>query len=194
MRKNKNIHPYNLKLRPEYSLHFGRISFSQPVMNTSQVLLEMVRYFGNDTRRINHAFKVLGFADAILAGEAVSGQAAQVTLLAAILHDIGIKEAERKYQSSAGNYQESEGPPIAAEIMNHCRVTAEIRDRVCFLVGHHHTYNKIDDIDFQILVESDFLVNIQEGFIKPEAAPGVIRNYFRTATGKELASSMYGLP
>ena len=35
-------------------------------------------------------------------------------------------------------------------------------DRVCFLVGHHHTYTEIDGIDFQILVEADFLVNARE--------------------------------
>lgn len=32
---------------------------------------------------------------------------------AALLHDIGIKESERKYHSSAGHYQEIEGPAIA---------------------------------------------------------------------------------
>ena len=153
----------------------------------------MVRYFEDDTRRINHTFKVYGFAGTIAAGERIGENTEQIILLAAVLHDIGIKEAERKYNSSAGHYQEQEGPPIAAEIMKQCGITAEISDRVSFLVGNHHSYSKIDGIDFQVLVESDFLVNIQEGFIKPEAAPAVVRNYFRTTTGKELAASLYGL-
>lgn len=162
-------------------------------MNTSQVLLGMVRYFGNDTRRISHAFKVLGFAGTIAAGEGLSGKTEHIIRLAAILHDIGIKDAERKYNSSAGHFQELEGPPIAEEIMKNCGIPAEISDRVCYLVGHHHSYNRIDGIDFQILVESDFLVNIEEGFIKPDAAPAVVSNYFRTSTGKELAAAMHGL-
>ena len=40
-----------------------------------------------------------------------------VILSAAYLHDIGIHEAERKYQSTAARYQEEEGPPIAREIL-----------------------------------------------------------------------------
>ena len=38
----------------------------------------------------------------------------------------------------------------------------EIIDRVCFLIGNHHSYQKIDGNDFQILVEADFLVNAFE--------------------------------
>ena len=40
-----------------------------------------------------------------------------MVISAAILHDIGIHKAEEKYKSSAGNYQEIEGPPIAKAIM-----------------------------------------------------------------------------
>ena len=36
---------------------------------------------------------------------------------AAILHDIGIHEAERKHGSSSGRLQELEGPPIARAIL-----------------------------------------------------------------------------
>jgi HD superfamily phosphodiesterase len=158
-----------------------------------QVLLNMVRYFGKDVRRISHALKVYGFSKAILAGEGITGETKTITDLAAILHDIGIKEAEWKYNSSAGHYQEIEGPPIARRILTECGITGDVADRVCYLVGHHHTYNKIDGIDFQILVEADFLVNIHEGFIKPDAAPAVVENYFKTKTGKHLADSMYSL-
>lgn len=35
-------------------------------------------------------------------------------------------------------------------------------DRVCWLVGHHHTYTDIRDLDYQILVEADCLVNLYE--------------------------------
>ena len=35
-------------------------------------------------------------------------------------------------------------------------------DRVCYLVGHHHTYLDMDGMDYQILVEADFLVNLFE--------------------------------
>jgi CRISPR/Cas system-associated endonuclease Cas3-HD len=157
------------------------------------ILLQMVRYFSPDVKRISHAFKVYGFAQSILAGEELDAKTKLVTELAAILHDIGIKEAERKYNSSAGHFQEIEGPPIARQILEQCGADQEIIERVCFLVGHHHSYQEIDGIDFQILVEADFLVNIHEGFIKPDAAPSVVSKYFKTATARELALSVYGL-
>ncbi len=153
----------------------------------------MVRYFGDDVKRINHALKVYGFAQILLEGENIPDDLRRITELAAILHDIGIKEAERKYNSSAGHYQEMEGPAIAGSILAESTISGEVADRVCFLVGSHHSYQKIDGPDFQILVEADFLVNIHEGYIKPEAAPSVVKTYFKTKTGRELAASIYDL-
>jgi len=157
------------------------------------VLLKMVRYFGDDVKRINHALKVYGFAQILLEGENIPDDLRRITELAALLHDIGIKEAERKYNSSAGHYQELEGPSIARSILDECAISLEVADRVCFLVGNHHSYHKIDGPDFQILAEADFLVNIQEGYIKPDAAPSAVSRYFKTKTGRELAASIYDL-
>jgi len=41
------------------------------------------------------------------------------------------------------------------------------------LIGNHHTYDKIDGIDFQILVEADFLVNIYEDEINKESIKSI---------------------
>ena len=41
--------------------------------------------------------------------------------------------------------------------------------RVSYLVGHHHTYDQIDGLDYQILVEADFLVNLYEDGVTKEA-------------------------
>ncbi|HOY51021.1 MAG TPA: HD domain-containing protein [Prolixibacteraceae bacterium] len=161
-------------------------------MEESAVLLGMVRYFGDDIKRISHAFKVYGFARAILSGERLPEEKALITALTAILHDIGIKEAVRKHHSSDSRFQEMEGPAVARSIMEGCGIHPHVMDRVCFITGHHHTYSKIDGPDFQILVEADFLVNIHEGYITPEAAPSVVKKYFRTSTGKDLAASLYG--
>ena len=51
-------------------------------------------------------------------------------------------------------------------------------ERVCYLIGHHHTYTGIEGRDYQILVEADFLVNLYEdgrpdgdgGFMPDKAA------------------------
>jgi len=73
------------------------------------IAAEMRKLFGEDQKRIDHALSVLSFAEQILNDEPGDRE---VVVAAALLHDIGIHEAERKYGSSAGRYQEIEGPPI----------------------------------------------------------------------------------
>jgi hypothetical protein len=111
--------------------------------------------------------------------------------LSGILHDIGIKEAEKKYNSSAGPYQEKEGPPIAKQIMEKFAVDTHIIERVCYIVGHHHSYNKIDGKDFQILVEADFLVNIYEDELDKASVSSIKSKYFKTQVGIDILESMY---
>lgn len=156
-----------------------------------EVLFRMMRYFGSDVRRINHAVKVLGFAKGIALREGVSEFQLSVLIAAGVLHDIGILECERKYGSTAGGLQEKEGPAIARGILLGMQVDEALMDRVCFLIGHHHSYSVIDGIDFQILVEADFLVNIfEDGLGKPEIE-AIRRKVFRTGAGLELLDSMY---
>ena len=62
---------------------------------------------------------------------------------------------------------------------------------ICYLIGHHHTYTNINGIDYQILVEADFLVNIFEGGMTHEAAEKVCENIFRTKTGKQLLKDLF---
>ncbi len=158
----------------------------------AHILNKMTAYFGRDVRRINHALKVYGFALAIMADENLSGRDVLAVELSAVLHDIGIHEAERKYQSSAGKYQELEGPPIARALLEEADVDSGVIDRVCFIIGNHHSYGKIDGNDFQILVEADFLVNIFEDGMDAGQIGSIRDKYFRTAGGLEIINSMYG--
>jgi HD superfamily phosphodiesterase len=159
----------------------------------STILEKMILYFNDDIRRISHALKVYGFSKAIAGGEALSEDLNVIVELAAVLHDIGIKEAERKYHSSAGKYQELEGPPIAAEILSTAGVEPAIRERVCYLIGNHHSYDKIEGLDFQILVEADFIVNIAEEGLSSQVAENIREKYFKTAAGSRIVENLFGL-
>lgn len=158
---------------------------------SGSVMKRMIEYFDGDVRRINHALKVYGFAKSIGELEGIAAEKLDVLEAAAILHDIGIKESERKYSSSAGKYQEIEGPPIAREILKEFDPDSGFIDRVCYLVGNHHSYGKIDDIDFQILAEADFLVNIHEDGMERNQIETICHKYFRTAAGTRILESMY---
>ena len=72
-------------------------------------------------------------------------------------------------------------------------VTKEEIDRVCYLIGHHHTYTNVDGDDYRILLEADFLVNAYEDGLSMESICAFKENVFRTKTGIELLDSMYGL-
>ena len=158
---------------------------------TEEILLKMIEYFDGDVKRINHAIKVYQFAKLISYKENMEEDEYRALELAAILHDIGIKNAERKYNSSAGKYQEIEGPAVAEELLNEFNVKKDILEIIKFLIGNHHSYNKIDKIDFQILIESDFLVNIDEDNMKIENIKVIKNKYFRTNMGIKLIESMY---
>jgi len=160
-------------------------------MLVAETLTRMIDYFGTDVRRINHALKVYSFARLIALQEKLDGDQLLIIELASILHDIGIPVSEQKYGSCIGKYQEIEGPPIAREMLETLGASTEIIDRVCYLIGNHHTYTKIDGIDFQILVEADFLVNIYEDEMSEGAIKSASDKYFKTQTGKHLIESMY---
>jgi hypothetical protein len=68
-----------------------------------------------------------------------------------------------------------------------------IANRVSYVTAHHHTYTKIDNIEYQILVEADFIVNILENEIDKEKALTIRNKIFKTKSGKTLLSQMYAL-
>ena len=64
-------------------------------------------------------------------------------------------------------------------------------ERVKYLVGHHHTYDSIDGMDYQILVEADFLVNLYENESRYSAIIETRERIFRTETGRHLLDEMF---
>ena len=115
----------------------------------------------------------------------------QILETAAIVHDIGIRPSLKKYGSSAGAYQQIEGPAEAKKMLEELHYPAQMIERVSYLVGHHHTYQDIRGLDYQILVEADFLVNMFEEHMDAEQIRGVREKIFRTRTGKDMLDQMF---
>ena len=146
----------------------------------------MIAYDAGDARRIQHFLKVWAFARLIAQGEELGADARRVLEAAALVHDVGIRNAEAKYASSAGPYQELEGPPEAERLLRAAGYAEDDIARVSFLVAHHHTYTCIDGPDYQILVEADFLVNLFEYGSDAQAIRKAYASVFRTETGRRL--------
>ena len=160
-------------------------------MLVNEVLDLAITYNGNDVRRINHLLKVFSFASHIGIMENCDPRLQTIIEISALLHDIGIHESERKHNSAAGNWQEIEGPVVARELLKKLNLENDILERVLFLIGHHHSYNAIDGIDFQILVEADFLVNVFEDDIDKPGCEKIKENVFKTKTGIKLLEQLY---
>jgi hypothetical protein len=117
-----------------------------------------------------------------------------VILTAAYLHDIGIKESERKYQSTAARYQEEEGPPVARDILERLGAKTELVDEVCDIVGHHHHPRPEETTNFTCIYDADLLTNMEEA--QKESPTDTdklakrVNDLFMTASGKKLAAEV----
>ncbi len=152
---------------------------------------KMIAFNQGDPMRIQHLIKVHRLAQLIGHMEKLDPHTQFLTECAALVHDIGIRPAEEQYGACTGPLQEKVGPAYAEAMLAQLDMDAKDIERVSYLVGHHHTYSNIDGIDYQILVEADFLVNFYEDSLGSGAVQFALEKIFRTESGKKLCRTMY---
>ena len=160
-------------------------------MQIGNVINAMIAYNAGDARRVNHLLKVYGFAKAIGEAEGLDTRTQEILEIAALTHDIGIKNSERKFGNCSGEHQQTEGPPEAEKMLSALGFERDVFERVCWLIAHHHTFNNINGLDYQILVEADFLVNAFEDEMSQDAIANVREKVFRTKAGLALLDTLY---
>jgi len=157
-----------------------------------RVAIEMKRYFKKDFKRIGHATRVARYAERI--GKEEKGNLA-VILTAAYLHDIGIKEAERKHESTEARYQEEEGPHVAREILQKLGARKELIEEVCDIVGHHHHPGPEESINFKSVYDADMIANLEDNHkerpVEPDEMASIIEKSFLTDSGARLAKKIF---
>ena len=155
-----------------------------------QVRRAMEDYFGVDARRIAHAQAVAGHARDLLAFIEADPV---LTMTVAYLHDIGIHEAERRHGSTAGNFQELEGPSIARRLLEALQAPTDLVERTITIVGRHHTRNGVDAAEFRILWDADALVNFAEALSgkTPAEIEPILRRHMVTEAGYRAARRMF---
>ena len=154
---------------------------------------KMIEYYAGDSRQVHHFLKVHSFAKLIAEMEGMEPDEMQVLEIAALAHDIGIKNAELKYGYNNGKLQEQEGPPEARRLLREAGAEDAAVERACYLVAHHHTYRNIDGLDYLILVEADFLVNMYEDKADADTIRTAYDNIFATESGKMLCRQLFSL-
>ncbi len=150
----------------------------------------MEAYFDGDAKRINHARRVTEYAEELLKGEAGDYP---IVIGASVLHDIGIHQAQQKYGSTIGKYQEKEGPPIAREILTRLGFERNQIGEICEIIAHHHSPGRINTRNFKILYDADWLVNLKDehDIQDRHKLSGIIGKVFLTRSGKALAREVY---
>jgi urease accessory protein UreE len=164
-------------------------------MSIDKVIAEMKDIFKEVPYGIDHTLTVLKNAETIMDGEDIKGAERELIAVVALLHDIGAVEAQDKHGSMDAMYQEKEGPAIAERILKDLNYDNEFIERVCFIIGHHHTPSTIDGIDFQIQWEADLLENLESMDIKNDRPrlKQYIEENFKTSMGKSIALARFVL-
>ena len=193
MMKEALLREFNLENTRRTPGRFQATQGEENIMDEQdrKLIEKMMEYYAGDPKRVQHFLKVYEFAKLIGESESLDTETMHILRTAAIVHDIGIKISEEKYGSSNGKYQEKEGPAVAEPMLLALGYDEAVIDRVLFLIAHHHTYNEIEGLDYQILVEADFLVNLFEDGSSREAVPKVQKNIFKTNTGTKYLSDLF---
>lgn len=162
-------------------------------MMVSEIATKMIEYSKGNLHDINHFMKVYAYAKIIGEGEKLDENTQTVLEVSAIVHDIACPLCREKYGNTNGKYQEKEGEILVAEFLKDTGYTEGFINRVIFLVGHHHTIKNITGLDYQILIEADYIVNADESNYSKENINIMMEKIFKTTTGIAVLKSIYGL-
>lgn len=162
-------------------------------MLVSELALKAIKSSQGSLSDITHFLKVFAYAQIIGECERLNGETQARLEVAALLHDIAIPLCREKYGSTEGRYQEAEGAILAREFLQGSGYSSEFVERVVYLVGHHHTLKDIAGMDYQVLIEADYLVNADEGQQSEANIRSMLERVFKTRTGISLLQSLFKL-
>lgn len=126
-------------------------------MTIAEIMAKMIRMADGNMRDIDHFIRVWTYAKTIGELEHLDASTQFILEAVAITHDIACPLCRKKYGNTNGKLQEKEGVALVASFFADTDCTREQIERVKYLVGHHHTLKEIDGLDYQILIEADYL-------------------------------------
>ena len=160
-------------------------------MTISQIMEKMIAFSDGNIHDIDHFIRVWTYARTIGELENLDRETQFLLEVAAITHDIACPLCRIKYGNTTGKYQEKEGVSMVKEFLSDTGIAEEVIDRVAFLVGHHHTFSGIDGIDYQILIEADYIANATENGYGQENIVNFMQKIMKTEGGKQILKAIY---
>ena len=160
-------------------------------MTVAQIMEKMIAFSNGNIHDINHLIRVWTYAKLIGESEGLVVNTQYILEVAGITHDIACPLCREKYGNTNGKYQEKEGAPMVREFLSDCGMTDEQIERVAYLVGHHHSFQEIDGIDLQILVEADYIANATENGYSKKNVTNFMNTIMTTESGKRLTRTIF---
>ena len=159
----------------------------------SQIMEKMIAYSDGNIHDIDHLIRVWTYAKTIGELEGLDASTQYILEVAAITHDIACPLCREKYGNTNGKHQEEEGALMVRAFLSGCGMLPEQIDRVSYLVGHHHTFSGIDGLDYQILIEADYIANATENGYSQDNATNFINRIMKTESGLRIAKAVFCL-
>ena len=160
-------------------------------MKIAAAIEKMTDFYKGNIHDIYHFLKVWAFAKNIGEAEGLDPKTQETLEMAAVVHDIACPLCREKYGNTSGKHQEEESALLVAEFFKDVPAGELDVERITCLVTHHHTYTNVEGMDYQILLEADFLVNADEGGLVCAAIETMRQSVFRTGAGVRLLDSIY---
>ena len=162
-------------------------------LTIAQILEKMIAFSNGNMHDIDHLIRVWTYAKTIGELEGLDEYTQYILEVAAITHDIACPLCREKYGNTNGKHQEEEGVPMVRSFLSDCGMTDEQIGRVAYLVGHHHTFQEIDGIDYQIMIEADYIANAAENGYSQKNISNFMNRIMATESGKRLTKAVFCL-
>ena len=156
------------------------------------IILAMKEHLEGDQKRMDHALKVLEFAEKILEKEEGNPK---VVIAAAILYDIGLHEVREKSKRAKESNQEKDSLPIVRGILERSGSKDEVIEEVCQIIESHRRPEKVDTLNSKIVYDAVQLFNLRDKYDSKdkEKLKKIINKIFFTTSGKKMAEEIYNL-
>ncbi len=162
-------------------------------MTVSQIMEKMIRLSYGNIHDIEHFVKVWSYAKTIGELENLDPEIQFILEAEAVTHDIACPVCREKYGNTNGKLQEKESPALIAAFFANTDLSESEIERVSFVVGHHHTYEGVDGLDWQILLEADYIVNASESGYTKGNIQSFLKRHTKTTAGKKLIQEVFCL-
>ena len=163
-------------------------------MNLNQLFCEMIQYYRNDPKRIQHFTKVHSYAKLIGELSGMQGEELLTLEVAAYVHDIGIKVAGRKsMEAVTAGFRSRKGRQWQRICLAECILTKKSS-------GECPIWSDITTLMTRLTVwitrywwRQLSAVNLYEDGVTKEAVMHAYNKIFRTEHGKRICAEMFGI-